>query len=522
MTFWISITALVWCLTLGAGAPSAVAAGPDAWVPARWQGGPLELQRRARDRTLPDAPALRETIRQWYDPATLALLEGTPVNCLLVTWSAGGDPETEKQQQALVAAYARSARARGIKVLGLIHAPAIPSSAVEPAIQAGLDGLVLDGAFPQADRIASELRQALRNANRDAVVVFQGTREQLARPADILATQDAVPPGLEEWEGEAEAGPSSEPWIDSNIWLVRSLRSTAAPHPLWLMETLAADATAVDYLRAIADAAAGGGRWALALNDQLRHGLRMKEPEAIATWREIAAFLKFREERTEWFDYPPLGVFGFVRDGSGSEQDLSLENFKLAFRRRLPLRLIERSQLSASSLEGLRAVHAIDLVRPTPLERRLLTEFAQSGGVLVVGRSWQQVDTPEGQAFAILPAGSGRIVVYRDEWPEPGELAGALPDLLGRDRLVVRLFRAPSVLTHVSANNAGGQVLVHLLNYATYPAESALVRVEGDFRRARLHTPERPPEELRVERSEGRVEVTVGRLPVYGVLVFEQ
>ena len=79
--------ALLTCVTLAA--VPAFAAGPDGWVPARWQGGPLELQRRARDGTLPDAPALRETIRQWYDPATLDLLQGTPINCLLVTWSAG-------------------------------------------------------------------------------------------------------------------------------------------------------------------------------------------------------------------------------------------------------------------------------------------------------------------------------------------------------------------------------------------------------------------------------------------------
>jgi thiamine biosynthesis lipoprotein len=121
------------------------AAGPDEWAPVRWPGGPLELQRRAREATLPEAPALRDTIGEWYDPATLELLRGTSVNCLLVTWSAGGDPDTEATQHRLVAAYARAARARGIAVLGLVHGPAPVASFLDPAIEAELDGLVLDG-----------------------------------------------------------------------------------------------------------------------------------------------------------------------------------------------------------------------------------------------------------------------------------------------------------------------------------------------------------------------------------------
>ena len=44
---------------------SNLAGRPDSWVPARWQGGPLELQRRAQEKTLPADPSLRETILRW-------------------------------------------------------------------------------------------------------------------------------------------------------------------------------------------------------------------------------------------------------------------------------------------------------------------------------------------------------------------------------------------------------------------------------------------------------------------------
>src|ERR1017187_1052292 len=78
---------------------------PNSWIPARWPGGPLELYQRAKAKTPPADTAVRETIANWYDPATLHLLEGSPVNCLLLTWSAGADAALELRQQQLVKIY---------------------------------------------------------------------------------------------------------------------------------------------------------------------------------------------------------------------------------------------------------------------------------------------------------------------------------------------------------------------------------------------------------------------------------
>jgi hypothetical protein len=78
------------------------------------------------------------------------------------------------------------------------------------------------------------------------------------------------------------------------------------------------------------------------------------------------------------------------------------------------------------------------------------------------------------------------------------------------------------VLSHVSADKAGNRVLVHLLNYATEPADSVLVRVTGDFRKASYYTPEGAPKDLVLEKSEGRVEVNVPSLSVYGVILLDK
>jgi hypothetical protein len=482
------------------------------------------LQRRTQDRTLPADAALRETILNWYDPVTLDLLHETPINCLLVTWSAGGRPEMERRQQKAVRAYAREARARGIAVLGLVHAGAAPSSFVGPALEGGLDGFVLEGDFPDREGLAAEIRRELRDRNSTAVVFSFAPREELIYSPEtpVLAAGDAVAPGLRELTKGIDATPSSEPWIDSNIWLVRSISSRGGPRPIWLGEQMAGNAAPTDYLRAVADAAAAGGLWVVALSDELRHDLRRKQPEARETWHRIAAFLKFRQQHADWYRCAPFAVYGFVQDSSGRDRIASGENLKLACRQRVPLRVIERAQLGASALDGLRAVHAIDLIRPTEHERQVLSAFTESGGLTVAGPSWQQVEIPPNQDFAVIPNGRGRVVVFRDEWPEPGSLARDLADLLGRDNLGVRLFRAASVLSHVSRDTAGGPLLVQLLNYATYPADSVLVRVVGDFHTARFYAPDRSPQELALERSNGRLDITLPGLPVYGVVLLEK
>jgi hypothetical protein len=129
---------------------------PEAWVPVRWTGGPLELAWRTRTKTLPADAAVRDTLARWYEPDTLHLLEDSPANCLLVTWSAPVDAAVEVGQRQLVKVYAEAAHKRGLAVLGLVYAAGDASKIVADAARAGLDGLVLDGQF--AAEFSAELK----------------------------------------------------------------------------------------------------------------------------------------------------------------------------------------------------------------------------------------------------------------------------------------------------------------------------------------------------------------------------
>lgn len=469
---------------------AALAVGPGSWVPARWQGGPLELLRRA-------GASHPDIIRNWYHPRTLDLLEGTPINCLLVTWSTGAAAAVEAEQQQLVAAYARAAHERRIALVGLVYPGADPGRTVAAALDAGLAGLALEGDFADAPQTARELRRLLCAQKSSAVVLPLGARDWLRSGPDwpVLGSSDAAAPRIRVFSdsGAVTATPTGEPWVESNIWLVRSWRAWGGERPIWLGHGLD-NPSADDYARAIADAAVAGGRWVVAPDDALRAGLWNGQQEALATWRRIGDFLNFYEQHAEWRSFAPAAALGILQVRAGPHADVADETLNLITRRRLPYRLIERSDLSPAALEGLPALLATGLA-PTEGERKLLAGFARKGGLLVA---------------------------YQQDPPDPETLSKDLVDLIGNDNLPVRLFNVASVLAQVTGSPDGTRLLVQLVNYATEPVEAITVRASGEYRRARLFSPGAPPADLKIHRSGEKIEAPIARLAVAAALLLEK
>ena len=493
---------------------------PDTWVPARWQGGPLEVARRTKDASLPADPAVRDVISHWYDPATLELLKDTPVNCLLVTWSAGGDAGTERQQQDLVKAYTRLAHERGIAVLGLVYPGADPAKFAGPAVEAGLDGLVLDGEFPGGAAFVGQVEKALGAANSKVLVlpIAPEAAGERTSKRPVVVVQGVRPSARNLADMGIRSGPSAEPWIDSNIWLVRSFRSPSASRQVWISQEPKA-ATPGDYLRCTAEAAVAGGRWVVALDDKLRAMLFKKDAEALATWRSIATYLKFAEDRRLWRGFQPYGNLAIILDTRGAFPDISNEYLNLVARRQVPYRLILRSELSAASIEGLQAVLAADLAPPTEAERKMLRTFAENGGLVVAGPSWG--DPPKDKPYAEFTLGKGRVAVYKDEPPDPESVARDMQELLSPEEMGVSAFNVPSVLTYASTADSGKRMLVQLLNYSRYPAEALTIRVNGSFKTARLFVPEAAPIDLPLSKVGNRTEIAIRELAVWGGLLLE-
>src|ERR1700732_2218178 len=89
-------------------------AAPADWVPARWN---------------------------WTDPATLDLLQGTPVNCLLLKWNS--------EQSQAISKFSERAAERHIAPLAIIDPKGDPADSARQAIRSKMTGIVLEGDFPE-------------------------------------------------------------------------------------------------------------------------------------------------------------------------------------------------------------------------------------------------------------------------------------------------------------------------------------------------------------------------------------
>ena len=88
-------------------------------VPMRWPAGPLDIARGEKTKGFTAETA--EVLRKWQDPASLAVVQGTPVNCLVVSWArVAGDAG---QQQALKPLIEKGRQA-GLDFVGLIEGEA--------------------------------------------------------------------------------------------------------------------------------------------------------------------------------------------------------------------------------------------------------------------------------------------------------------------------------------------------------------------------------------------------------------
>jgi hypothetical protein len=172
-------------------------------------------------------------------------------------------------------------------------------------------------------------------------------------------------------------------------------------------------------------------------------------------------------------------------------------------------------------LGGFQAALAVDLAVLSDAERKILSDFAESGGLVVAGPSWG--DAPENNDYVEIPAGKGRVVVYKEKPPDPEMVARDLLDLLEPEMMGLTAFNVPSVLTYVSIDGSGRHALVQLLNYATTPFDSRItLRLNGTFKAARMYTPESMPADLAVRViSDGRTEITIPKLALWGAVLLE-
>jgi hypothetical protein len=471
-----------------------------------------------REKTKGFSAETAEVLRKWQDPASLAVVQGTPVNCLVVSW-ASGLPADAGQQQALKPLIEQGKQA-GLAFVGLIEGDANKAAAVASAQAAGLSAVAMEGDAP---------------AGAGLPVIPRNRAAQMRSTANspLMGISDGVFPGLPQ-AATPQGGPTNLPWVDSNGSVLQIARALAPGKTAWIDFDPPQDPkltlTAETYLLAVADPASYGAKWVISLDDQLRADLTAKKQPALDTWKKIADMAAFFERYKPARTYEPDGLLAVVSNFAGPDWDAAQEAVNLLPRLRQPFRAIARPLAAKASFAGLQAIYYVDKEAPSAELRKKLVAFATGGGILFVPSKWPN---PEGSPapaepyllFSMRAVGKGRLAVCKEDSPDVYDTVADIQVIMSHRNDLLRLYNAPSANFLYTTSAQGKQGVIHILNYSRRPAsDGPLFYVKDPHKSARLVSPEiASPMDLKwVPQEAGGAELSLPKISVYGAIEMER
>jgi hypothetical protein len=400
----------------------AVAAAAD-WVPARWASS---------------------------DPATLDLVKATPLNCLLVErahWSREFNAAADKA---------------GVAVLAVVRGG-------EDIAGLGFHGVVADPATSAR----------WRDSGLPVVETAPRTRMRFDSADPVLATFQAVWPGVNATEDEAHAAPSGGPWIDTNAGFLRFARALT-PARIWMANSPPAGKVypAARYAQAVADAAMVGARWVVALDADLEKRLLAREEKALAAWKLIGTHLAYWESHPEWRAMEPAGKLAVVQDAAAGGL-LSGSILDMITTKHTPVRPVPLARLSPERMAGTKMAVNADPAAITDEQREILRNFTRAGNTML--------NAPVG--FRFPHQREDQVVLDKDDVAKVDAMWKDVNSMTGRHNLGARLFNVAGMLSNLVAPTSGKPVVLHLVNYTDYAVENVTVHVLGRFGKARLLEP---------------------------------
>jgi hypothetical protein len=453
------------------------------WVPLKWPCGPLDWARRNKSKSA--GAELKETLEAWAQPATLDLLKGTPINCLVVQW-ADGAPEDSAQQMAL-RPLLEAGRRRGMNFVGKVAAWEGEGAAVTSAREAGLSAVML--AEPSGPTF-------------DLPVISQFPRDKVAwkSATRIFSSTDNEWPGLklETMKGDtAIAGPTGVPWVNSNAWFSLLSNELAPGKTLWL-DFDPPDASNIahpaNYALAVADSQAYGSRWTISLDDDLRAGLLKGNPRATSVWSKTCETLTYFEDHREWEGFQSQGILAVISDFLGAKAFLGGEVLNLLNRRQVHFKVIERSRALSTLPPGLQAVLWLDNDAPRAEQLAKLLAFVRQGGLVIAAAYWgpsgvMPTKKDPSLDYEMHKIGQGQFAVSKEGFQDPYQVALDAHLLVSRRNDLVRLYNPETTNCHSSFDPAQKRQLVQILNYSSSAASFVTLWVNTRARSARLWSP---------------------------------
>ncbi len=346
------------------------------------------------------------------------------------------------------------------------------------------------------------LRPVMDEAQRNGIRVIQAA-SQVPGITVIQGDWPGVRMSQSSDRDHGSTGPTGLPWVDSNGWKVRLAAARNSQSTIWV-DVEPKSPLPGSYALCFADVAACGGRWIIALDDQLAAGIDSGNDEALETWKDLTRATGFFATHSYWSDFVDEAVVGVISDFSGDNEFLSNELLNLLTRTTEQYRIIPKAKFSVSSLGGLQAVLYADSDAPAPDLRKQVLDFVQGGGLLITRPGWG--DLPGSPAewdhprYLCRVYGKGRIAIARsDDTPDPYLLANDTVVLVSHRFDLLRFWDAGSVNAYLSVAPDRKRAVVQMVFYARElngkvamgGPDTATVRVAGRYQTARLLTLDR-------------------------------
>lgn len=344
-----------------------------------------------------------------------------------------------------------------------------------------------------------------------------------SRTGEVVGLAKCPWPGVQASTTGSGAGPTGNPWVDSNGWQIRLARVKAPGKPVWVSY----EATeAPNYPLAIADAACCGGRWAVKLDPEMAAGLAKGNAQAHLNWKELTAALGFFERHGGWGREEASAKLAVV---SAFADTNSGEILNLATRQHLAYRVVEKGQVTDTSFAGLECVLYADDDPPAKPVLAKMMAFAQAGGLLMVPRPTAALIPGVSAAVetqirsSVHKFGKGRIAMPLKEWDDPYLLASDAHLLLSHRYDPVRLFNSGLLVPYVTNDAARKRFTVQMVNFAgRESANFVSMGIQTPCRRARLWALETgEPSSLEIHRESGRPELHLPPFKNYAAVELE-
>ena len=237
----------------------------------------------------------------------------------------------------------------------------------------------------------------------------------------------------------------------------------------------------------VADTAAYGGRWIIALDPNLAGGLATGNASAQTVWKTIGQANAFFATRKEWESLHPAGVAGVISDFTGDDEFFSNELLNLLARAGQHTVVLRKEGLTAAGMRGLKAVLYADEKAPDPALRKEILAFVEAGGLLVTTPVWGQVagSRDEHPRFLVAKAGKGRIARSVAAPDDPWQFANDSVIVVSHRHDLVRFWNSGSAGSSYYVSPDGKRAVVNLLFYANRGPDAASVRVAGPYRKVK-------------------------------------